>query len=148
MYRKELATARSFDEMPGQRAPRILVFDLISRFILSITKSGLDRVCTFRLLLLVSFAPRGFCAVHMHALRLLYIRVRCVQAGPRMPLCYPMVYPHMRSPCLLGYFLSNLHILLYRYPSCTPIWYLSERQSYYGCCCTIAVLGIELIVEH
>ena len=32
------------------------------------------------------------------------IRVRRVQAGPRMLLCYLMLYPRMRSPYLLGYF--------------------------------------------
>ena len=70
-------------------------------------------------LLLVLLPPCAPCAVHMHALWLLYIyctiHARCVLAGPRMLLCYPMVYPHMCSSCLLGHFLSNLHtLLLYR----------------------------------
>ena len=55
------------------------------------------------LLLLVSFAPRGFYAVYMHALRLLYILVPYMCDVSRLVsvlLCYAMLYQCMRSPCL------------------------------------------------
>ena len=125
-------------------------YDLLAS-LLHLRQSGLDRVCTFRLLLSSLVCPLWLlCSPHARiaaAVHTCTIRVRCVEAGPRMLLCCPMLYPRMRSPCLLGYFPSNLHILLYRYPSCTPIWYLSQRQSYCGCCCTIGVREIELIVH-
>ena len=66
------------------------------------------------LLLFVSFALCGFCAVYIHALRLLYILVpyTCdVSRLVSMLLCYPVLYRYMLSPRLLGYFPSNLRIL-------------------------------------
>ena len=59
------------------------------------------------LLLLVSFAPCGFYAVHVHTLLLLFILVPYMCDVSRlvsMLLYHPILYRCTRSPCLVGLF--------------------------------------------
>jgi len=101
------------------------------------------------LLLLVSFAPCGFYAVHMHALRLLYILVPYVRDVSRPP--YALMLPYAYTPvcarlALLGYFPSHLHILL---SIVYVLFGICRRDSHIaGVCCTIAVREIEELIEY
>ena len=102
------------------------------------------------LLLLVSFAPCGFYAVHMHAVRLLYILVPYVCDVSRpAPVCsYAILcYTHVCARlALLGYFPSNLHILL---SIVYVLFGICRRDSHIaGICCTIAVHEIEELIEY
>jgi hypothetical protein len=76
-------------------------------------------MCTVKLLLLVSFAPCGLRVVHIYALRLLYIFVPYVCDMSRLASVCSYATLCIRPSGLLGYFLSNLHILTYCCPPCT-----------------------------
>ena len=96
--------------------------------------------------------PLVVCAVHMHALRLLYILVPYVCDVSRLaPVCSyaTLCYTHVcaRLTCWVISFPTCIYCYIVIHP-CTPISFLSHRQSYCGCSCTIAVLVIELIVEY
>jgi len=98
-------------------------------------RSGLFSVtkfCTFRFLLLVSFASCGFCAVYVRVLPLLYILVPYVCDVSRLAsvCCYavPMYafafsvgpFPFQPVYCIS---LSTVYVL----------FGICQRQSYYGC---------------
>ena len=109
--------------------------------------SGLDRVCTIASRLV---CPCGFYAVHMHALRLLYILVPYVCDVSRpAPVCSyaTLCYTHVCARlALLGHFPSNLHILL---SIVYVLFGICRRDSHIaGVCCTIAVRGIEQLIEY
>ncbi len=94
------------------------------------TRQGVYSCFSSRSTLRFLCSPHARIAAAVHTCT---IRVRCVNAGLRMLLCYPMLYPRMRSPACWVISLPTCiycHIVIHRV---RPIWHLSERQSYRGC---------------
>src|SRR5258706_2937945 len=80
------------------------------------TRQGVYSCFSSRSPLAVSLQPTR---THCGCCTYLYHTCAMCQGRPPYALMLPYAIPTYALACLLGYFPSNLHILSYRYPSCT-----------------------------